>query len=658
MIQGDDGSQAKDSGSAKVTRVGSVLNESFSDGVYKNILQGTQDGLTSAGAWLGKQVENIISPLKNFERAAQLDQEQAKIRAELGLGVKKADEFKKLIADGAASFVEIGLDVDDVSDTFLSLATAFKTDVSVSDQNLLELAATTKVTGQATKDLAEGFRGVGVSIQEVGERMTEVAQIAREAGVSVKDVSAGVVKNLDKMNIYNFENGTKGLAKMAAQASRLGIDMDRIFYVVDKAFNPESAIEMAAAMQRLGVSTGALLDPLRLMDLSQNDPTELQNQIVNMTKDFVRFNEELGQFEIMPGEKRRLQEIGKELGMSNGELQKMALNAAGLDMKMKQIRFPSSLASKEDRELIATLATVNKQGVAQIKVAKLDEKGERTGEYEMREVSELTNEELQAIKKDQELRGQTMEEIASDQLSELNKLNTQISSLANAIGFGTTTSKLTTTIYDKSTTGLRTGLFGDKVDDAITGNKPPIDDYLQKTQTYRTMQNKLTLDKILELGQAMYKDATNLYEMGKEKFDNLTSDIDFTDLKTKFASIYQSLLDKIPNIPSIPGFGTGGADPNTLTPVNTTNTNVNNAVTNTNLTQSMGKIDFSTLDINEKIDVDINVKLDPNVQNQALSEIIQRQVEEWFKGGNSNNNLSIVHNRLKMYRENNGLTPQ
>ena len=37
---------------------------------------------------------------------------------------------------------------------------------------------------------------------------------------------------------------------------------------------------MAAAMQRLGVAQSDLLDPLRLMDLSANDPTELQNQIV------------------------------------------------------------------------------------------------------------------------------------------------------------------------------------------------------------------------------------------------------------------------------------------------------------------------------------------------------------------------------------------
>lgn len=630
------------------------VGEAFSDTFYKNILSGTKD----FGDGLKAEFESIFSLESLYTRSAFLDQEQADLRATLGLGSQKADEFRKLVADGAANFAEIGVSVDKVGETYTDLVGVFQTNISVSDQDLVEIAATAKVTGQSAKELAENFRGVGISIQEMGERMTEVAQIAREAGVSVAAVSAGVIKNLDKMNIYNFENGTKGLAKMAAQASRLGIDMDKIFGVVDKVFNPEGAIEMAAAMQRLGVSTSALLDPLRLMDLSQNDPTELQNQIVNMTKDFVRFNEELGQFEIMPGEKRRLNEIGKELGMSNGELQKMALNAASLEMKMKQIRFPSSLASKEDRELIATLATVNKQGVAEIKVATLDEKGERTGEYEMVEVSELTNEQLQGIKKDQELRGQTMEEIASDQLSELTKLNTQFDALKKAFAYGSATTDLTSNIYGGMTTGLRTGLFGDKVDDAITGNRPPIDDFLQKTETYRRAGNEFDLDKILELGGAITTDISNFYSTGKEKMSELFSEVDLTGLKTKIEGIYDTIADKISNVKSnIPIIGgIGGADPNTLTPVvSPATTNVNNAITNTNLTQSVNKIDFDTLDINQNMNVTIDVKLDPNVQNQALSEIIHRQVEEWFKGGNSNNNLSIVYNELQEYMDDNGI---
>jgi len=39
---------------------------------------------------------------------------------------------------------------------------------------------------------------------------------------------------------------------------------------------------MSAALQRLGVTQSELLDPLRLMDLSINDPGELQNQLVQM----------------------------------------------------------------------------------------------------------------------------------------------------------------------------------------------------------------------------------------------------------------------------------------------------------------------------------------------------------------------------------------
>jgi hypothetical protein len=48
---------------------------------------------------------------------------------------------------------------------------------------------------------------------------------------------------------------------------------------------------MAASLQRLGVSTSALLDPLALMDMGQNNPAELQNQIVEMTKQFTYFDE-------------------------------------------------------------------------------------------------------------------------------------------------------------------------------------------------------------------------------------------------------------------------------------------------------------------------------------------------------------------------------
>ena len=285
--------------------------------------------------------------------------------------------------------------------------------------------------------------------------MKEVVEVANQAGVTVKSVSAGVVKNLDKMNIYNFEGGVKGLAKMAAQASRLGIDMEKIFTVTEKVFNPEGAIEMAAGLQRLGVASSEMLDPLRLMDLAQNDPEELQKQIVNLGKEFTVFNKQTNSFEILPGAKRRMQEIGKELGMTGGEFQKMTLNAANFDMKLKSIKFATGV-KEEDKELIATMAQISDKGVAEIKVRQMvtDKEGKEswTGKYETKRVDELTSKDIEALKAEEMLQGATMEEIAHDQLSELVKLNGAIDRLGGGIAYGVAGSK---TVQDKFKGGAK-----------------------------------------------------------------------------------------------------------------------------------------------------------------------------------------------------------
>jgi hypothetical protein len=315
---------------------------------------------------------------------------------------------------------------------------------------MAEIAATTKVTGVDAATLASSFRGVGINLVNVADKMMDVTKVAKESGVIVRDVADKLTKNIGQMNMYNFEGGIKGLAKMSAQSSKLGIDMGKIFEITEKVFNPEGAIEMAASLQRLGVQTSALTDPLKLMDLSANDPTELQNQIVKMSKDFVSFNKNLGEFQIMPGEKRRLREVAEALGMTSGELAKMSLNAANLDYKMKQIKFAPG-TSKEDREMIATLAQINKEGKAEVKVKQIGADGKETGEFEMVEVGKLTTDQLKLLKESQELQGKSMEELAIDQLSELGSLNAKMSAFLTSIRFAFPSSKTVSpffTVYD------------------------------------------------------------------------------------------------------------------------------------------------------------------------------------------------------------------
>jgi hypothetical protein len=389
-------------------------------------------------------IGNAIGPESLGKAVADLDQKSAALIQTLGVGNKRGQELTLTIADTIPKYLELGLKADDAAADYVKLIDTFNTNMTLTDETLVNLAATAKVTRMEGSAMAKSFQDAGTPISMVGDKMMDVAKVANQAGVTVAAVSGGVVKNLDKMSLYNFDNGIKGLAKMAAQASRLGIDMEKVFAVTEKVFNPEGAIELSASLQRLGVASSELLDPLRLMDLAQNDPTELQNQIVNMTKDFTRFNEQTKSFEILPGAKRRMREVADALGMTGSEFSKMALNAANFDMKLKQIKFSPDV-KEEDRELVATMAQFNKGGVAEVKIRemKTNEKGEQewTGEYITKAVSELKDDDVKNLKELQELQGETMEEIAFDQLSQLVALNGSFNKLSTSLTYGAASNK-------------------------------------------------------------------------------------------------------------------------------------------------------------------------------------------------------------------------
>jgi hypothetical protein len=300
---------------------------------------------------------------------------------------------------------------------------------------ITELSAAAEVSRVDIGKLATNFRDVGVSVYDVGDRMKEVTDYARSVGVSVAGVSDKVVGNLGKMNLYNFDNGIKGLAKMAATSERMGISMEQVFNFADKIYDPEGAIEMAAGLQRLGVTASGLLDPLRAMDLAANDPEGLQKEILNVTKEFTKFNEANGKFEIMPGSKRRLREIAKEMGIPAEELASMSIKAADFDMKMKQIQFPSLATDDETKEMIAGMAQL-KDGKAMINV-----KNEQTGEVELKQVDQLTATDLESLKKQQEDGSKSIEEIALDQLSVSEQIRNNTAGYMKTIEYGKATSE-------------------------------------------------------------------------------------------------------------------------------------------------------------------------------------------------------------------------
>jgi hypothetical protein len=159
------------------------------------------------------------------------------------------------------------------------------------------------------------------------------------------------------------------------------------------------------------------------MDLAQNDPEQLQKEMVNLSKEFTTFNDKTGKMEILPGAKRRLREVAKELGMNADEFAKMSIQASDFDRKLKQIRMPALAEGDEaTKELIASMAQLDEGGVATIQVK--DEKGFQ----KTKKVEELTPDDIKNLQKANEESSKTIEELAINQLDQTKQINAYLQS--------------------------------------------------------------------------------------------------------------------------------------------------------------------------------------------------------------------------------------
>jgi hypothetical protein len=389
----------------------------------------TLKGVFDDAATAGSKMLEALNPT-DFSGSDYLMKSGQELANQMGIGKARMGEMRTTIADAIPEMLKLGLTSSEAFQVLKEVPTSLGVNTTLGTEALREMGAAAKVSGVSTKSLAQEFKGVGMSLYDVGNRMAEVANIAKSVGVNVQAVSGLVVNNLKQLNLFNFDTGVKGLAKMASQAAMLGISMEDTFLMAEKLMSPEKAIEMSAALQRLGVSSSALLDPLTAMDLAQNDPEALQKEIINVSKEFTKLKADGSGFEIMPGAKRRLREVAEAMGMTASELANMSIKSADLDMKMSKIKFPSLATSEEDKTLIANMAQM-KGGEAVIQI-----KNDITGKMDEINVKDLTADQITKLKEQQADQNKSIEELAIDQLNVLESIDAGINGAKAAVNLG------------------------------------------------------------------------------------------------------------------------------------------------------------------------------------------------------------------------------
>ena len=414
--------------------------------------------------YIGKRTDEVEESLTEpFNRVGDIEKTVSQI-------YQTTRELNQQLA-GSRKYVEqIGINFTDAGNKILNFADNVKTledaialvgkvagDIQektgrayiATSEELKGIIAAQGASGVLAEDLVKSFKDQAFALSQVPKVIQKVIDTSAALGVNSVAVTKSVLANLDKLNTFNFANGVEGLTRMAAQATMLGIDMGKTLAKAEELLDPERAIDMAASLQRLGVATGDLIDPLRLMDLGQNNPKELQNQIVEMSKRFTYFNEQNQKFEILPGAKRELREIAGAVGLTADELAKMSLKSSELADKMGKIRFPSlDMPITEDQKtLIANMAEMRDgEYKIQVKETVVDKETgelEYTGRVLDKAVSKLDPEDLKSLMKQQEDGSKSLEEIARDNLSEAQKMNRTLEQQLSTMRGGAATSRLT-----------------------------------------------------------------------------------------------------------------------------------------------------------------------------------------------------------------------
>jgi hypothetical protein len=306
------------------------------------------------------EFEAATSLTNVIKQLSELDKGFSSIANQMGRGAQISETIQKNFAEATKNVIKLGGSTSDVVKIQEDLLTATNRNIIATSDIYDKLFATQRVTGLAVDELATGFLDAGMSISHITEQMSEVVSISTSLGVNAKTVSSLVVNNLDKLNRYGFENGVEGLSRMAAQASMLRVNMNSVFTLADEVMNPERAIEIASTIQSLGVVSGDLIDPYKLMDLAQNNLPELQNQVGELFKDFTKFNETTGQFEIIKSARRDLKGIASALQMDTKEAEKFAISMADLGKKISEISFADFDLDEDTKTAVANLATFNK----------------------------------------------------------------------------------------------------------------------------------------------------------------------------------------------------------------------------------------------------------------------------------------------------------
>jgi hypothetical protein len=534
----------------------------------------------------------------------------------------RISEIQTTITDTVPGVRRLGGDLKDVAAIISEVALESRRNVIANSEQVESLYAASQVLGLSAQVLSKSFLDVGMSIESIPDTLKESVNYVRSIGGNAKTVFTDVQKNMEQMNRYQFEGGVLGLTKMAAQASMLRFDIATTFKFADDLLDPDRAIEVAAAFQRLGVTAGNLVDPFQLMNMSINDPSGLQDSLIEISKKYTEFDDKTKTFKINPQGVLTLRELGKQAGLDAKELSKMGLAAAELDNRLSQIS-PSLKIKEEDKQYLANISSMNEGGDYEVKFR------DDQGKEQIRKLSEISQTEFEKLIQQQKDGDKTVQELQTSQLRLDQILGNNVAAIKAVIVGGVLTAdpllKMNELLREVSTDALE--VINREFE--TEGVRSKATDLLGGTTGIEASLTKIMADgkfDVNEINKELLKDqAANFAELGKgalDKIENISSGVKdllekkLAEMKIGAQSSTKTSTTSVPSTSDTNSYGN-------ISVLGQTGVNPN---------FSRGDVPVASQKPIEVEDIDVNIKflnLPPNLTPEQTTEIIKEALRQF-----------------------------
>lgn len=360
-------------------------------------------------------------------------QQESKVRSTIINQVGQVGELQRqnteAIFNASVFLAEFGITSDDVLKTYTEISATLGRNVILTEEQLKNQTLLRESLGDqqyAYSNIIEQLDLLNISFEQSVELGQDMMNTARMMGVNMEQFLSNMNRNMNMLNTYNFADGVEGFGRMAAQATRLGLEMSTVSSLAEKVMDPEGAIELAANLQVVGGAVGDLADPFRLMYLATNDLAGLQDQLIGVGKDLAVFNEETGQISFPPTAQRQLRALADTLGMSKEEFAEMVKLQTKFEAISNQLNLsilPSGEEGERLEEFIQSMAQVGEGGKFEIALGK---DGEKIA------IEDLNQENIAKLTEQMVDQNKTVEEIQVEQLNALDAIQQNTKDTADA----------------------------------------------------------------------------------------------------------------------------------------------------------------------------------------------------------------------------------